>query len=94
MKLPNMSPKQLSVRTPADLLKMSDYTQKWCNREMSNFEYLMQLNIIAGRSFNDLSQYPIFPWILTDYTSETLNLSDPSVYRYNKTVGLTELFLE
>ncbi len=30
--------------------------------ETSNFEYLMQLNTLAGRSYNDLSQYPVFPW--------------------------------
>lgn len=29
------------------------------NREISNFEYLMQLNTIAGRTYNDLSQYPV-----------------------------------
>ena len=39
-----------------DLLKASGLTQKWCAREITNFEYLMQLNTIAGRSFNDLSQ--------------------------------------
>ena len=41
----------------------------------------MRLNMLAGRSFNDLSQYPVFPWVLADYTSETLDLSNPQVYR-------------
>ncbi|GMH67125.1 hypothetical protein TL16_g04598, partial [Triparma laevis f. inornata] len=53
----------------------------WKRRKMSNFEYLMRLNILAGRSFNDITQYPVFPWVLSDYGSETINLSDPSVYR-------------
>ncbi|CAM9326778.1 unnamed protein product, partial [Chrysoparadoxa australica] len=35
----------------------------------------------SGRSFNDLTQYPVFPWVLSDYTSEEIDLSDPSVYR-------------
>ena len=30
--------------------------EKWQNREISNFEYLMALNTISGRSFNDLCQ--------------------------------------
>ena len=51
-------------RSPAEVLKTSGLTAKWVNRQISNFEYLMQLNTIAGRSFNDLSQYPVFPWIL------------------------------
>ena len=38
--------------------------------EISNFEYLMCLNTLAGRSYNDLMQYPVFPWIVADYKSE------------------------
>lgn len=38
--------------------------------EISNFEYLMHLNTVAGRTYNDLMQYPVFPWILADYQSE------------------------
>ena len=41
----------------------------------------MQLNTISGRTYNDLSQYPVFPWVLVDYTSEELRLDDPTVYR-------------
>ena len=38
--------------------------------EIDNFQYLMYLNTLAGRSYNDLMQYPIFPWIIADYDSE------------------------
>ena len=31
--------------------------------EISNFQYLMHLNTLAGRSYNDLTQYPVFPWV-------------------------------
>ncbi|TRY90962.1 hypothetical protein DNTS_022194, partial [Danionella cerebrum] len=44
------------------LFKSSNMTQRWQRREISNFEYLMFLNTIAGRTYNDLNQYPIFPW--------------------------------
>ncbi|CAN0355959.1 unnamed protein product, partial [Discosporangium mesarthrocarpum] len=53
----------------------------WQRRRISNFEYLMGLNVLAGRSFNDLCQYPVFPWVLSDYKSEELDLTDPSVFR-------------
>ncbi|KAG9335568.1 hypothetical protein JZ751_004472 [Albula glossodonta] len=69
------------TRSPQELLKASGLTQKWVNREISNFDYLIQLNTIAGRTYNDLAQYPVFPWILADYTSEELDLSDPRVFR-------------
>ncbi|KAG7261873.1 hypothetical protein CRUP_016958 [Coryphaenoides rupestris] len=76
-------------RSPQELLKASGLTQKWIYREISNFEYLMQLNTIAGRTYNDLSQYPVFPWVLCDYTSEVLDLEDPAVFRdLSKPIGV------
>ena len=56
-------------------------TQMWVHGHVSNFQYLMYLNTLAGRSLNDLSQYPIFPWIIADYESERLDLDDVSIYR-------------
>uniref|UniRef100_A0A0N5AT06 WD repeat and FYVE domain-containing protein 3 n=1 Tax=Syphacia muris TaxID=451379 RepID=A0A0N5AT06_9BILA len=41
----------------------------------------MHLNTLAGRSYNDLSQYPIFPWIIRDYTSDVLDLTNPQTFR-------------
>lgn len=39
------------------------------------------MNAAAGRSYQDLTQYPIFPWVLADYTSTNLDLDDPRTYR-------------
>ncbi|XP_056141784.1 neurobeachin-like protein 2 isoform X4 [Lampris incognitus] len=76
-------------RSPQELLKASGLTQKWVCRKISNFEYLMQLNTIAGRTYNDLSQYPVFPWVLCDYTSPVLDLEDPAVFRdLSKPIGV------
>ena len=55
--------------------------------EVGNFA-LMQLNTLAGRTFNDLNQYPVFPWVLADYTSPSLDLNAPATYRdLSKPVG-------
>ncbi|KAM9477784.1 lysosomal-trafficking regulator isoform 2-T2 [Clarias gariepinus] len=56
-------------------------THLWSCSQITNFEYLTHLNKHAGRSFNDLMQYPVFPFILSDYTSEVLDLQEPSIYR-------------
>ncbi|THW23968.1 beach-domain-containing protein [Aureobasidium pullulans] len=56
-------------------------TRRWSRGEISNFQYLMLVNNMAGRTFNDLTQYPVFPWILADYTSEELDLTDPRSFR-------------
>jgi len=56
-------------------------TARWLRGELSNFQYLMLVNTMAGRTFTDLTQYPVFPWVLRDYTSNQLDLDNPSVYR-------------
>lgn len=56
-------------------------TRRWMKGEISNFHYLMLVNTMAGRTFNDLTQYPVFPWILADYTSEELDLTNPRTFR-------------
>uniref|UniRef100_A0A4W3HUZ0 Neurobeachin-like protein 2 n=1 Tax=Callorhinchus milii TaxID=7868 RepID=A0A4W3HUZ0_CALMI len=82
-------PNLYGTRSPQELLKASGLTQKWVTREISNFDYLIQLNAIAGRTYNDLAQYPVFPWILNDYTSEELDLNNPSVFRdLSKPIGV------
>jgi hypothetical protein len=57
------------------------FTQQWVTGELSNFEYLCHLNMFSGRSFNDSSQYPFFPWVIADYESDTLDLSRPETFR-------------
>ena len=59
----------------------SKITVQWQSGKISNFEFLMQLNSFAGRSFNDLTQYPVFPWVIADYDSEEIDLNDPKTYR-------------
>lgn len=66
---------------PSQLFRESDITQRWLHYELSTFEYLLQLNLLSGRSYHSLSQYPVFPWVLADYTSEELDLANPAVYR-------------
>jgi hypothetical protein len=46
----------------------------WLNNIISNFDYLLLLNAFSGRSFADLSQYPIMPWV----SSPQLELRDLS----------------
>ena len=52
-------------------------TAAWQSGRLSNLDYLLFLNLAAGRSFCDLAQWPVMPWILADYASDALDLSDP-----------------
>lgn len=60
---------------------MNPATRKWLKGEMSNFHYLMLINTLAGRTFNDLTQYPVFPWVIADYTSSELDLDNIKSFR-------------
>uniref|UniRef100_A0A8C2I5E9 LPS responsive beige-like anchor protein n=1 Tax=Cyprinus carpio TaxID=7962 RepID=A0A8C2I5E9_CYPCA len=80
--------KRISLASPKQLYKASNVTQRWQRREISNFEYLMFLNTISGRTFNDLNQYPVFPWVITNYDCEDLDLTLPSNFRdLSKPIG-------
>lgn len=80
--------RRASMMSPRQLMRNSNMTQKWQRREISNFEYLMFLNTIAGRTYNDLNQYPVFPWVLTNYEGQELDLGLPSNYRdLSKPIG-------
>ncbi|VDO06693.1 unnamed protein product [Rodentolepis nana] len=54
--------------------RLLDAQVAWLRGQMSNFDYLMALNSAAGRTYNDITQYPIFPWVIADYKSEILDL--------------------
>jgi len=80
----NLAPKNLNSiysRKVSEVLRRTGITERWKNREISNFEYLMELNTISGRTYNDLNQYHIFPWIIQDWDSDTLDLSNSETYR-------------
>lgn len=61
--------------------ELHKYQQMWTNGWLSNFDYLLLLNKLANRSFWDISQYPIMPWVLKQYSSSELDLENPRVFR-------------
>ncbi|VVC93727.1 unnamed protein product [Leptidea sinapis] len=60
---------------------LSDAMNAWRNGLITNWEYLMILNGLAGRSYNDLMQYPVMPFVIADYSSKILDLTDPATFR-------------
>ena len=53
----------------------------WSKNKINNYDYLMLLNTLSGRTLNDLSQYFIFPWIIKDFDKDILNWLSSSIYR-------------
>uniref|UniRef100_A0A8C1QVU3 Neutral sphingomyelinase (N-SMase) activation associated factor n=1 Tax=Cyprinus carpio TaxID=7962 RepID=A0A8C1QVU3_CYPCA len=52
------------------------YMLQWQRGHISNYQYLLHLNNLADRSVNDLSQYPVFPWVISDYSSTQLETGE------------------
>ena len=52
-------------------IKISKKIEAWKEWQLSNYDLIMLLNVYSNRSYNDLTQYPVFPWLITDY--EELN---------------------
>lgn len=78
-----------SIERIEKLKSLEFITELWKDNKISNFEYLLKLNLFSGRSFNDAKYYPIFPLIFAEYESSTFrdfshkmndNLNDLLVY--------------
>jgi hypothetical protein len=69
--------------------QLSRLTMGWVEGRITNFDYLLHLNMLSGRSYNDICQYPVFPWVLSNYTSDKIpDLSDRRNFRdLTKPVG-------
>ena len=64
---------------------LATVTMQWMMGEVSNFEYLLLLNHLAGRRLGDPNHHPVIPWVM-DFTSRKSNFRDftKSKYRLNK----------
>ena len=66
--------------------------EKWSKWEISTMKMIMIMNIYSNRSYNDINQYPVFPWITTDYTSKNFpNFEKEHFIRpMNKPMGMMD----
>ena len=62
-------------------MNLRNLFEKWQNWEMSTLKFLMFCNIYANRSLNDINQYPVFPWIITDYIDKNISPENPNLIR-------------
>ncbi len=70
-------------------MEKSHLTEDWRAHNISTLDYLLGLNAMASRSFNNPAQYPICPWVLRDHTSSRLVFELEESYRdLSKSVGM------
>ncbi|CCW68219.1 unnamed protein product [Phytomonas sp. Hart1] len=76
------------TRIPLFTVSFSNVFNQWQKGQMSNYEYLCLLNKLACRSLDDISQYPVFPWVISDYTSVYIDLKNSQTFRdLSKPIG-------
>jgi len=71
-KKPSLPPEKPTYKIILDSIKTSNdqsLRENWINIKITNFDYIMLLNTLSGRTYNDFSQYLIFPWILQNFNN-------------------------
>ena len=51
------------IRIVIEYFKKEDFSKKWKEGKISTFDYLLILNKMSSRTYNDPNQYPIMPWL-------------------------------
>ena len=62
------SNKNILFRDKDFLNNKQEITNQWKIKKLPTYEYLLFINKFSSRSYNDISQYYIFPWILLDFS--------------------------
>ena len=72
---------------------ISNIRDFWKINEISTLEYLMWINIFGNRSFRDIAQYPVFPWLLTKYDYNTYEelIENPEIRDFNLPMGMLSI---
>lgn len=65
--------------------ELRDLVLQWVHGRVSNFDYLMHLNSLAGRRMGDPNYHPVLPWVV-DFTTKNGKFRDlrKSKFRLNK----------
>ena len=56
------------IDNPIEYFNKKKYCNNWLDGKISTLDYLLLINKYSGRSYNDLTQYLIFPWVLNNYS--------------------------
>ena len=80
------------VENVREYFEYKNFINDWNNNKINNYIFLNMLNKYSSRSYNDLQQYPIFPWILLRYNDEFFENKKyillSSLYRNNPKLNL------
>ena len=64
----------------------------WVTGRLSNFDYILVLNYLSGRTFENPNHYPVMPWV-RDFSSQNGGWRDLSKSKFRLNKGDTQLEL-
>lgn len=73
------------------LLNRRDPTKLWTDGLIDNFTYLLILNKLGMRAYCDYTQYCVFPWVLSNYTSTELDDDCPDASFRNLSLPMGQI---
>ena len=76
------------IENVREFFEFRHFIDDWNSNKIDNFTLLNMLNKYSSRSYNDLQQYPVFPWLFTRYSSELLQYK-----KYNLLSSLKNTFI-
>ena len=66
------------IRRVNEYYKKEELTKKWKEEKITTYDYLLLLNKLSSRSYNDSNQYLVMPWLfLTDGIKKIRNFDLP-----------------
>ena len=63
--------KFIPITLPRKNMNLKYLYDKWIKWEISTLNLITYLNLYANRSFNDINQYPVFPWLSLEYGNDS-----------------------
>lgn len=51
------------IKNVKEYFDKNECMKKWKDGQISTYEYLLLLNKLSSRTYNDANQYPVMPWI-------------------------------
>ena len=74
------------IRRVKEYFKKEEFSKKWKEEIISTYDYLLILNKLSSRTYNDLNQYPVMPWLfLIDGKEKIRNFDLPISVQDEKT---------
>ena len=70
--------------------EIKNILEKFHKGKLTNYDYLLYLNKYSARTYNDLSQYPVFPWLLINL-NEINKVFDEILNNHNEISELRDL---